>query len=282
MDWNLALERNSEALRRIVSALFVLAGLVEGAVAARLPRGVYFSVLSVLRPAESAVRRLIVIAARGLVLKPGPARSFPVGLSFERRPGEMRTRAFCLIDPLKPLAPGMLAQDDLDDGDSDLQGLDRDDLGRDDAGHDDPGLYGWDDELDHDDPDLDGVEHDNRGSVAGLPRISLPGVFDPVFRLAPPVPSADDAVSALSICHRLNALWRALDDLPRQARRLARWRARRDLALGLGGPRAPRRMSPFRPGPPPGFRRRPIHAVDAVLSDCHYFAIEAFNAPNTS
>ena len=45
----------------------------------RLPRSVHRAVLRVLWPAESAVRRLIIIAARGLVvkLKPAPPISHP-------------------------------------------------------------------------------------------------------------------------------------------------------------------------------------------------------------
>ena len=73
MDWALAIDRNREALARIIAALFAMAGLAEGGVVrfdrgiAVLPRHVYLAVLNVLRPAESAVRRLVIIAARALV-----------------------------------------------------------------------------------------------------------------------------------------------------------------------------------------------------------------------
>ena len=76
MDWARAIERNSEALKAIVAALFVMLG---SQAVARLPRPLHRAVLSVLRPAESAVRRLIVIAARGLVAKPAAARPMPQG-----------------------------------------------------------------------------------------------------------------------------------------------------------------------------------------------------------
>ena len=69
MDWAWAIERNSEALKGIIVVLFTMLGLAGTDTAARLPRSLHSAVLRVLRPAESAVRRLIVIAARGLVVK---------------------------------------------------------------------------------------------------------------------------------------------------------------------------------------------------------------------
>ena len=69
MDWDLAIKRNSEALKGIVAALFAMLGLAGEATVARIPQSLHSAVLRVLRPAESAVRRLIVIAARGLVVK---------------------------------------------------------------------------------------------------------------------------------------------------------------------------------------------------------------------
>jgi hypothetical protein len=60
----------------------------------------------------------------------------------------------------------------------------------------------------------------------GVPRISFPGFSEPF-----PIPlpqSADDPVDATRLALRLAALGRVLDDLPREARRFARWKARRD------------------------------------------------------
>ena len=37
----------------------------------------------------------------------------------------------------------------------------------------------------------------------------------------------------------------------------------------------------FRPGPPPGYRRKDLHQVDAVLKDVHYFAQEACKPDTT-
>ncbi len=79
-DWARAIERNSEALKGIVAALFAMLGLAGEATVSRIPRSLHSAVLRVLRPAESAVRRLIIIAARGLVvkLKPAPSRPMPM------------------------------------------------------------------------------------------------------------------------------------------------------------------------------------------------------------
>jgi hypothetical protein len=79
MDWDLAIKRNSEALREIVAVLFALLGLDGTDAASRIPRSLHSAVLGVLRPAESAVRRLIVVAARGLVVKVTPSRPMPKG-----------------------------------------------------------------------------------------------------------------------------------------------------------------------------------------------------------
>ncbi|MBZ0262866.1 MAG: hypothetical protein K8F90_19950, partial [Hyphomicrobiales bacterium] len=79
MDWDLVIKRKSEALDAVVAGLFAMLELSCEATVSRLPRAVYFAVLRVLRPAESAVRRLIVIAARGLVVKVAPSRPMPKG-----------------------------------------------------------------------------------------------------------------------------------------------------------------------------------------------------------
>ena len=70
----MAIKRNSEALKGIVAALFAMLGLDGEAMVGRIPRSLHRAVLRVLRPAESAVRRLIIIAARGLVVKPARLR----------------------------------------------------------------------------------------------------------------------------------------------------------------------------------------------------------------
>ena len=74
MDWDLAIKRNSEALKGIIAELFAMLGLDDDITLSRISHPLHRAVLRVLRPAESAVRRLIVIAARGLVVKLAPSR----------------------------------------------------------------------------------------------------------------------------------------------------------------------------------------------------------------
>jgi hypothetical protein len=252
MDWTLAIERNREALKRILAGLVAMAALADGprVGAPTLPRHLYRAVLRLLRPAEAAARRLIIVMARGLVVTHSPAsqgvgnglakpderlRNGPLERTNARRhrraeppSSAPRTLSLPLFDPLR-------------------------------------------------------LPHGRRPTQSAVPRISVPG-----FTLPHPVPvrlppSSDDLVSAARIALRLAALGRALDDLPRQAQRFARWRARRDLALKT---RRPHRVSPLRPGPAYGVRRphsrRRAHEVDEVLRDLHYFAHCALHGPDTS
>ncbi|MCA3563817.1 MAG: hypothetical protein IOC90_12360 [Methylocystis sp.] len=64
MDWPLAISRNRAALLAMVGAIAALLGGREAG-AGWVARGLRNAALALLRPAESAARRLIVIAARG-------------------------------------------------------------------------------------------------------------------------------------------------------------------------------------------------------------------------
>ncbi len=104
MDWDLAIKRNSKALKGIIEVLFALLGLDGTEAASRIPRSLHSAVLSVLRPAESAVRRLIVVAARNVAVKVAPSRPMPKGKII----GKGRSTslpAFQLFDPPKRLKP---------------------------------------------------------------------------------------------------------------------------------------------------------------------------------
>ncbi len=63
-NWTIAVERQHRALRWVVMVMFSTAGLVPGAVVEILPRHVHSAILRYLRPAEAAMRRLIVMAIR--------------------------------------------------------------------------------------------------------------------------------------------------------------------------------------------------------------------------
>jgi hypothetical protein len=100
MDWDLAIKRNGEALIEIVADLFAMLGLVALTdTVSRISWPTYRAVLRVLRPAESALRRLIVVAARGLVVKPGSSRPRPMGPVKPRKKGTLRSASFQLFDP---------------------------------------------------------------------------------------------------------------------------------------------------------------------------------------
>jgi hypothetical protein len=186
-------------------------------------------VLAVLRPAESAVRRLIVVAARNVVVKLAPSRPIPAGKIIAKGSGN-RLPAFRLCDTRKSM------------------------------------------------PEL----QERRIKYSKYPpRILFLRPESRIDDLWPrPQPKAvpvvpDGLAPATRLHRRLQALKLALDDLPRQAKRMARWRMRREAMPG------PAFRSPLRPGPQPGHRKRKIHEVDEVLANCHWLAWEALK-PDTS
>jgi hypothetical protein len=220
MDYALAIRRNRDQIRTIVLALFALARMRVGGSLFTLPGSTFAMIMLVLRPAESCVRRLIVIAAHGLVLKPQPPRE-ALMVSLSNHGGLPPTRAFKLFDPLKNF---------------DSEAI-------------------WD------------VEPE----------------WESGFDLAPSFfhcsENPDQSLNATHLGQRLNALIRALDNLPHQARRLARWQAKRNVALKAC---KPIRISPIRPGLPPGWRERRLHEIDDVLRECHGLANDRLNEPDSS
>ena len=228
MDWDLAIKRNSKALKGIINVLFALLGLDGTDAASRIPRSLHSAVLSVLRPAESAIRRLIVIAARGVVVELAPSRPMPVGKVIGKGGGNTRP-SFQLFDPRKRLKPVRAMK------------------------------------FARIVPRIHFFPHD--------PRISA--LWPTPRPVVDPPPPPDGLVNALRLSRRLQALKSALDDLPRQAKRLARWQQRRQAAPDH------KFLSPLRPGHPPGYRRKPIHEVDEVLIECDGLAWEAMK-PDTS
>jgi len=124
------------------------------------------------------------------------------------------------------------------------------------------------------------------------PRILFPGATDR-SPLPPPL-SPGDPVDATRLNLRLAALAAALDDLPGQAKRFARWKARRASREAQEGRASGniRRISPLRSGRPPGGRlssfdpsarrSRNIRDVDEVLAHAHALALYALRYPDTS
>jgi hypothetical protein len=196
----------------------------------RVPKPLHRAVLLVLRPAESAVRRLIIIAARGLVVKVAPSLPMPKGRLIRKGDGS-RLPAFQLYDTRKNFPE--LRQHRIKYAKHPPRIL----------------FFGDDSRLD-----------------------SLWSAPEPA---AAPAPETDGLVNAARLSHRLQTLKLALDDLPGQARRMARWRVRREKMKN------PKFKSPLRPGPPPGRRKRHIHPIDEILADCHALAWDAMK-PDTS
>jgi hypothetical protein len=225
-NWAGAIETHSEALKGIIASLFVMLGLDGNATVSRIPRSLHSAVLLVLRPAESAVRRLIIVAARGLVVKVAPSRPMPRGCIIVKGSGPSRP-AFRLCDK-RIFFP----------------------------------------ELNN--PRVKYTKNPPRIHV--FPYDTLVPIARPAVALPPP---PDGLINAERLSRRLLALKSALDDLPRQARRMARWRARREAMPN------PKFKSPLRPGQPPGRRKRHIHPIDEILAECHWLAWEAMK-PDTS
>ena len=95
----------------------------------------------------------------------------------------------------------------------------------------------------------------------------------------PPPPGPHDQIDATRLALRLAGIGRALADLPGQAQRYVRWKARSD-ARRVGRVIVPR--SPLRPGRAPGWRVRSKDEINEALADLHYFAREVLRAPDTS
>jgi hypothetical protein len=223
IHWTRAVEINQIALTRIVAEIFALLGLVSGSSFDRLPQALYRSVERLLRPTESALRRLIVIAARGLVVKPLPKRPMPKGLKIARKaagPKVSRLMSFRLFDTRKS---------------------------------------------------FDFIQPENPLFVYVKTYSSNPfNPFEQFRRQYPAQPEKqDDSVNSIQLIRRLAAVKHALETIPRQAQRMARWQAQRKMM------EKPKFTSPLRPGPPPGHRQKPKLDVDFVLRECHGLAWDA-------
>ena len=180
MDWDLAIKRNSKALKGIIEVLFALLGLDGSDAASRIPRSLHSAVLGVLRPAESAVRRLIVVAARNVVVKLAPSWPMPEGRKIGKGSGNS-SPAFQPFDPPKRAKPIRVMK------------------------------------FTRLEPRIRFIDYDPR--ICALFPTPRPAVEPP--------PPPDGLASATRLHRRLQALKSALEDLPRQAKRLVRLQERR-------------------------------------------------------
>ena len=259
IDWPGAIQRNRDALLRIVAVLFVYAGLDEGGADA-VPRRIWRRILRLLRPAEAAARRLIVIAARGVTVE---------------APKRRAERAPTAIELLQ--AAGLLViREGVDLGLARAPGSEPADKPPKSA----PGIPAF--------PLTDPPRRFDVRSWDGLRPFPQDG-----FDHADP----DEEVSARHLCRRLVALKAALDDIDGHARRLARREVRIASAqAGIGQRLAAydgesqrlaayekeslklkgaNRRQTLRLGRPPGHRKSAVHAVDDVLRECHSLALQA-------
>ncbi len=198
-------------------ALLAAQGMV-----ARLPLPVYQYIARVLHPAESAVRRLIVIAARGLVVPLSASRPMPPGLVIAATGSRV---VFQLFDARKHF-----------------------------------------------------IHREEAQAVKG-PRIRFVGEADPrslfLAKFAKPANGLVSEAETLRLSNRLDAVKRALDALPRQAKRMARWMTRRAAMT------APAFTSPLRPGRAPGHRKHSKNEIDLVLAECHGLAFDALHCDSS-
>ncbi len=216
------IDANKSAIARIVAGLFALLGLAGGSVLERIPGELRRAVLRALRPAESAVRRLILIVAKTIKAPASPARPMPQGI-VRGEQGKPRL-SFQLFDPRPPLRPQGAA----------------------------------------------------KAAPRPQPRLSLFGNGE-VRRISwgrELPPAKDNKTNPAHLVRRLQALKAALDDLPRQGRRLARALARRAKSPRL------KLKGVMRPGRAPGWRKRPVEDIDRVLHQCDWLAREIL--PDTS
>jgi len=279
MDATAAIEHNLQALKRILAGLVAMAGLslplALSAASARepgktLPRHLHRAILRLLRPAESAARRLIVATAGGMVVALPPARK-PKPKQPSADPMLRRLGIAVVVPPsdLRGVVP-LVRTGSMRSGKTGEAGAPRI-----------PCLPLFD-------PPRRLLPRRRTVPARSAPRILLPGFSSPAPRL--PLSSPHDPIETTRLGLRLAALAAALDDLPRQARRLARWKARSD--AGRQTPRSLKRTSPLRPGRPPGGRRTPydpsarrscnVREIDEVLAHAHVLALYALRRPDTS
>ena len=206
--WDEMVEANRGRLIGLLAGLFAMLGSGD-----RVTRIVWRQVLARLVPMESALRRLICVAARDLTVTVGPARAGSKATG--ERQGKSGKPVFALTDALR-------------------------------------------------DPDAP----PRSCPKAKEPRICFLDEWVPRERAKKP--ADDDVLDASALFRRLEALKAALDDLPAQAMRLARWMARNERAREGG---TWRRFHAIRSGRPPGHRQGGKRPVDELLAACHDLAL---------
>jgi hypothetical protein len=260
MDWPLAIERNRAALLRIVVSLFGMLGMVESVAMGRIAKARNNAVLRILRPAELAVRRLILAASRGMTAKLRPSKPFPKGTKIPKGTGtSTRTPAFKLSDKHEPWLPPPSKRKKNPKG---------------------PRISFLED---------DGLIHDWKYphlSAEQLAALRAAQAIQPQPKPKPqPRPQRDNdgMVDGSRLLKRLQAIMGALKDIPHQAQRMANWRARREAQANAGKRVHTSPLREFiRSGQDlPSYRDPPIprdplrREVEKLLDECDWLAGEA-------
>ena len=237
MDWDSAIDFQRKLLLREIALLFSWLKIEPGGSVAEMSRFVANSILFVLRPAESGLRRLLVIEARRLgdravrrVRRSDDATATAQRKQRRRKaagPRAARVPQFPLFDksvksrtnpmPVRTPKPAPRITV-LNLGMSEME------------------FHIW--------------QQQQRLNPKPKPKRK-------------PLPPRNAPPNAARLCRRLHALSHALHTLPEQAERMARALARRE-AL----PSHERGDGPLRHGHPPGHRQRKKHAIDSILREC--------------
>jgi hypothetical protein len=218
MDWARAIKINRIALSQIVAEILAMLGLTVGGTVERMPRALYVAAERLLLPAESALRRLIFIAAQRLIIQPSHARPMPEVLFSNNNSGSrMSFRLFDKRSVFEFISP------------------------------------------------------ENPVFVMVQTYIDNPFNLFKSFT-KPQAHEGHENISGAQLCRRLAALAHALENIPSQARRLARWEALRKSY------KTAKFKNALQPGPPPGHRTRPTRPVDFILRECHALAFDVLKA----
>ena len=276
-DWRVAIDLNCEKLCDIAFRLLVMAGIQAGRSNPFLPRHLYLRILSILRPAEFAARRLIAMAACKLDLKVGPVR--PRGPA---QPSSPLRGSVGRVETSGSTPTDLPREAELSGSANRVRGKAAPNL-----------------------PEQQNPPHQLRlvrsahkpsyplpvgarteSSIPAFPlfdpfkpfpepwltEAEIAALDDPAIRFFIQASPPNEPVDARALGRRIRALADALMDLDGQALRLARWRARR--AAGFG---RPIRLTPFRPGLPPGWKKRPKTEVEEVLKECNFLGRDAWD-----
>jgi hypothetical protein len=250
MDRNLTIERNRERALAVVAELFAMIGLLEGGMVERLAKPLYRKADKILRSAESAVRRLIIAAARDIVVEPRPQRPAPeVGKSSSESKAQGKGNRECTAKHKRGLLFNLFDRPRRKDW----------------------GIPGRRRNRRKVEPRVHSFDFDPR-----IPAFLRPQAPAPARATAKAGAIDDGTVSANRLCRRILAMKAALEDIRRHALRYARWEAK------PVEQRRPPRASPFRLGWPPGWRIRPTHEVDELLKNCHWLVRNAEPPLDTS